>query len=132
MLGVPRSVDTSSPIPYSSSLLAQTAEDCLMLWKLTRVGEVGMDMARATRARMECLSCHRCHRFLTADRTWGCQTEEGTFSHHVAVQSCSEAPTILTLSFSTKNATETLLSSLGAGMVPGAHVTFQCTQPCLM
>lgn len=56
-----------------------------MLWKLTRVGEVGMDMARATRARMECLSCHRCHRFRTADRTWGCETEEGTISHHAAV-----------------------------------------------
>lgn len=46
-----------------------SAEDCLMLWKLTRVGEVGMDMARATRARIECLSCQRCHRFRTADRT---------------------------------------------------------------
>ncbi|KAJ8345441.1 hypothetical protein SKAU_G00296340 [Synaphobranchus kaupii] len=46
-----------------------SAEDCLMLWKLTRVGEVGMDMARATLARMECLSCQRCHRFRTAERT---------------------------------------------------------------
>lgn len=51
--------------------VAQTAVDCLILWKLTRVGEVGMDMARATRARMECLSCHRCHLFRTAERTCG-------------------------------------------------------------
>lgn len=50
---------------------AQTAVDCLMLWKLTRVGEVGMDMARATRARIECLSCHRCHLFRMAERTCG-------------------------------------------------------------
>lgn len=49
----------------------QTAEDCLMLWKLTRVGDVGMDMARATRARIECLSCQRCHLFRMAERTWG-------------------------------------------------------------
>lgn len=48
---------------------AQTAVDCLMLWKLTRVGEVGMDMARATRARIECLSCHRRHLFRMAERT---------------------------------------------------------------
>lgn len=47
----------------------QTADDCLMLWKLTRVGEVGIDMARATRARIECLSCQRCHRLRTAERT---------------------------------------------------------------
>lgn len=61
-----------SRVPSGSCLLLpHTAEDCLMLWKLTRVGEVGMDMARATRARMECLSCHRCHRFRTAERTWG-------------------------------------------------------------
>lgn len=50
---------------------AQTAVDCLILWKLTRVGEVGMDMARATRARIECLSCHRCHLFRMAERTCG-------------------------------------------------------------
>lgn len=98
MSGVPCGGDAGSPIPYGSSLLAQTAVDCLMLWKLTRVGEVGMDMARATRARMECLSCHRCHRFRTADRTWGRETEEGTFRHHTAVQSCLEAPSILILS----------------------------------
>lgn len=54
---------------------AQTAVDCLMLWKLTRVGEVGMDMARATRARMECLSCHRCHLFRMAERTCGNRAE---------------------------------------------------------
>lgn len=30
-----------------------------------------MDMARATRALMECLSCHRCHRFRMAERTCG-------------------------------------------------------------
>lgn len=30
-----------------------------------------MDMARATRARIECLSCHRCHLFRTAERTCG-------------------------------------------------------------
>lgn len=48
---------------------AQSAVDCLTLWKLTRVGEVGMDMARATRARIECLSCHRCHLFRMAERT---------------------------------------------------------------
>lgn len=43
--------------------------DCLILWKLTRVGDVGMDMALATLARIECLSCHRCHLFRTAERT---------------------------------------------------------------
>lgn len=42
-----------------------------MLWKLTLVGEVGMDMARATRALMECLSCQRCHLFRIAERTCG-------------------------------------------------------------
>lgn len=95
--GSPRSGDTGSPIPYGSSLPAQTAEDCLMLWKLTRVGEVGMDMARATRARMECLSCHRCHRFRTAERTWGCETGD--------VQSPrghSEAPATRVLSLPTQ------------------------------
>lgn len=65
--GIPHSGDVSSRC--GRSLPAQTAVDCLMLWKLTRVGEVGMDMALAMRARMECLSCHRCHRFRTADRT---------------------------------------------------------------
>lgn len=83
MTGVPHGRDTSSPILYGSSLPAQTAVDCLMLWKLTRVGEVGMDMARATRARMECLSCHRCHRFRTADRTWGVRQRRG---HLVTMQ----------------------------------------------
>lgn len=66
----PHAAGTPAPPSHTA---AQTAEDCLMLWKLTRVGEVGMDMARATRARMECLSCHRCHRFRTAERTWGCE-----------------------------------------------------------
>lgn len=66
--GVPHSGDIGTWC--SLFLPAQTAVDCLMLWKLMRVGEVGMDMALATRARMECLSCHRCHRFRTADRTW--------------------------------------------------------------
>lgn len=48
--------------------------DCLMLWKLTREGDVGIDMAWVIRARMECCSCHRWKRFLTAERT--CHTEE--------------------------------------------------------
>lgn len=43
--------------------------DCLMLWKLTREGDVGIDMAWVIRARMECCSCHRWKRFLTAERT---------------------------------------------------------------
>lgn len=47
-----------------------TAVVCLMLWKLILVGDVGIDMARATRTRRAWLSCQRCHRFLTADRTW--------------------------------------------------------------
>lgn len=54
---------------FSLNFGSQRAVDCLMLWKLTRVGDVGMDMALATRARMECLSCHRCHLFRTAERT---------------------------------------------------------------
>lgn len=49
-----------------------------MLWKLTREGEVGMDMAWVIRARMECCSCHRWKRFLTAERT--CQTGERSLS----------------------------------------------------
>lgn len=52
--------------------------DCLMLWKLTREGEVGMDMAWVIRARMECCSCHRWKRFLTAERT--CQTNDRSAS----------------------------------------------------
>lgn len=48
-----------------------TAVVCLMLWKLTRVGDVGMDIARATRTRRAWLSCQRCQRFLTAERTCG-------------------------------------------------------------
>lgn len=48
-----------------------TAAVCLMLWKLMRVGDVGMDMARATRTRREWWSCQRCHLFLAAERTWG-------------------------------------------------------------
>lgn len=47
-----------------------TAAVCLMLWKLIRVGDVGMDMARATRTRSEWWSCQRCHLFLAAERTW--------------------------------------------------------------
>lgn len=47
-----------------------TAAVCLMLWKLIRVGEVGMDIARATRTRREWWSCQRCHLFLAAERTW--------------------------------------------------------------
>lgn len=43
--------------------------DCLMLWKLTREGDVGMDMAWVILARIECCSCHRWKRFLTAERT---------------------------------------------------------------
>lgn len=49
---------------------AHTAVVCLMLWKLILVGDVGMDMARATRTRKVWLSCQRCHRFLTAERTY--------------------------------------------------------------
>lgn len=49
---------------------AHTAVVCLMLWKLILVGDVGMDMARATRTRRAWLSCQRCQRFLTAERTW--------------------------------------------------------------
>lgn len=52
--------------------------DCLMLWKLTREGDVGMDMAWVIRARMECCSCHRWKRFLTAERT--CQTGDRSVS----------------------------------------------------
>lgn len=51
----------------------QTAVVCLMLWKLMRVGEVGMDMALATLTRSAWLSCHRCQRFLAAERT--CEEE---------------------------------------------------------
>lgn len=58
-----------------------------MLWKLTRVGEVGMDMARATRARMECLSCHRCHLFRMAERTCGRRAD-----HSVGAQSQGAPP----------------------------------------
>lgn len=53
---------------------AHTAVVCLMLWKLILVGDVGMDMALATRTRRLWLSCQRCHRFLTAERT--CSAEE--------------------------------------------------------
>lgn len=34
-------------------LTGHTAAVCLMLWKLIRVGDVGMDMARATGTRRE-------------------------------------------------------------------------------
>lgn len=70
-----------SPLPRRAaqimcSLLAcHTAVVCLMLWKLIRVGDVGIDMARATRTRRAWLSCQRCHRFLTADRTWKVRTD---------------------------------------------------------
>lgn len=87
--GVPQSGDFGSWCGFL--LLAHTAVDCLMLWKLTRVGEVGMDMALATRARMECLSCQRCHRFRTADLTWARGTRD-VWSPH---RGCSEAPAIL-------------------------------------
>lgn len=40
-----------------------------MLWKLTRDGDVGMDMACVILARMECCSCQRWNRFLAAERT---------------------------------------------------------------
>jgi hypothetical protein len=46
-----------------------TAAVCLMLWKLILVGDVGMDMARATGTRRAWWSCQRCHRFLRAART---------------------------------------------------------------
>ena len=36
-----------------------------------------MDMARATRARIECLSCHLCHLFRMAERTCGHRAEQG-------------------------------------------------------
>lgn len=40
-----------------------------------------MDMARATRARIECLSCHRCHLFRMAERTCGHRAERDTSPH---------------------------------------------------
>lgn len=40
-----------------------------------------MDMARATRARIECLSCHRCHLFRIAERTCGHRAECDTQAH---------------------------------------------------
>lgn len=46
-----------------------TAAVCLMLWKLILVGDVGMDMARATGTWRAWWSCQRCHRFLRAERT---------------------------------------------------------------
>lgn len=42
-----------------AGLLFHSEVDCLMLWKLTREGDVGMDMAWVILARMECCSCHR-------------------------------------------------------------------------
>lgn len=53
---------------------SHTAAVCLILWKLIRVGDVGMDMARATGTRRAWWSCQRCHRFLRAVRT--CREEE--------------------------------------------------------
>lgn len=55
---------------------AHTAVVCLMLWKLILVGDVGMDMALATRRRRLWWSCQRCHRFLTTERT--CSSEEAS------------------------------------------------------
>lgn len=60
--------------PQIGGAPAHTAVVCLMLWKLILVGDVGMDMALATRMRRLWLSCQRCHRFLTAERT--CSSEE--------------------------------------------------------
>lgn len=57
-----------------------TAAVCLMLWKLIRVGEVGIDMARATRTRREWWSCQRCHLFLAAERTWWKKKKERTWT----------------------------------------------------
>lgn len=127
-VGGPHAAGTPAPPSHTA---AQTAEDCLMLWKLTRVGEVGMDMARATRARMECLSCHRCHRFRTAERTWGCKTGDIR-----SPRGHSEAPATHILCFPTQNATKMLgfrlslclLARKGADpphLTPGAHLTVQ-------
>lgn len=60
-----------------------TAAVCLMLWKLIRVGDVGMDMARATRTRSEWWSCQRCHLFLAAERTWWKKKKERTWTHGI-------------------------------------------------
>ncbi|KAG7282756.1 hypothetical protein CRUP_029964 [Coryphaenoides rupestris] len=40
-------------------LYKKSEVDCLMLWKLTREGEVGMEMAWVILTRMECCSCQR-------------------------------------------------------------------------
>lgn len=66
-----------------------TAAVCLMLWKLILVGDVGMDMARATGTRREWWSCHRCHRFLRAERT--CRDGE-RFSHLLSQSSAIPIP----------------------------------------
>lgn len=58
-------------------LVPHSDVDCLMLWKLTREGDVGMDMAWVIRALMECCSCQRWKRFLTAERTWEKKEGEG-------------------------------------------------------
>lgn len=68
-------------------LACHTAVVCLMLWKLIRVGDVGIDMARATRTRRAWLSCQRCHRFLTADRTWNGEDRHYCF-FHLPVTAC--------------------------------------------
>lgn len=74
----PRPESSSVPPVRRRSPSSHMEVDCLMLWKLTREGEVGMDMAWVIRARMECCSCHRWKRFLTAERT--CQTGDGSVS----------------------------------------------------
>lgn len=65
-----------------------TAVVCLMLWKLILVGDVGIDMARATRTRRAWLSCQRCHRFLTADRTWRGENGHGFLLIVTAPNTC--------------------------------------------
>ena len=56
--------------PKGTFGFGQTAVVCFILWKLILVGEVGRDMARATRTLRAWLSCQRCHLFLAAERTW--------------------------------------------------------------
>lgn len=68
--GAWRCVDPPTPILFKTCLCGSHRDvDCLMLWKLTREGDVGIDIAWVIRARMECCSCHRWKRFLTAERT---------------------------------------------------------------
>ena len=65
----PPPVVAAEAAPWPCGPWGHMAVVCLMLWKLMRLGEVGMDMARATRTRRAWLSCQRCHLFLTAERT---------------------------------------------------------------